>query len=401
MSDKIARVGVTARLLADALRIEPPEAEALEQALPVFRADLATDMVYEFPELEGVMARAYALAEGMSPAAADALLGGVLPRSHADDVPPSEAGAVLSVADRLDKIVGFFALGKRPSGSADPFALRRDGLAVARVAAAHGWNVPLMTLVETAAAAYRDGPVQVEDDVIAEATAFLWDRVASSLADLGASVQVVRAAVGGSATVIGAARRAALLRALMERPDFADLMALYKRAANLAKAAEPTADGKGAGRAEGQIGDRSGGRAEGAADGHDKAEELARDRAQDVDLETELPEDRVREDLFQEDEEAPLLAALPAARSGARALLAVVADRLPAWDLARPMASGVPGIEDAVADVVALKAPLDAFLDGVLVMADDKRVRRNRLAMLTAVVDVLRQLGALEELEGV
>lgn len=409
MSDKIARVGVTARLLADALTIEPAEAEALEQALPVFRADLATDMVYEFPELEGVMARAYALAEGMSPAAADALLGGVLPRSHADDVPPSEAGAVLSVADRLDKIVGFFALGKRPSGSADPFALRRDGLAVARVAAAHGWNVPLMTLVETAAAAYRDGPVQVEDDVIAEATAFLWDRVASSLADLGASVQVVRAAVGGSATVIGAARRAALLRALMERPDFADLMALYKRAANLAKAAEPTADGKGAGesagkgagRAEGQIGDRSGGRAEGAADGHDKAEELARDRAQDVDLETELPEDRVREDLFQEDEEAPLLAALPAARSGARALLAVVADRLPAWDLARPMASGVPGIEDAVADVVALKAPLDAFLDGVLVMADDKRVRRNRLAMLTAVVDVLRQLGALEELEGV
>src|SRR5690606_31212798 len=145
----------------------------------------------------------------------------------------TSAGAVLSVADRLDKLVGFFALGKRPSGSADPFALRRDAVAVARVAAAHGWRVPLATLVEAAASAYRDGPVHVGDDTIAEVTAFVWDRVGALLADLGAPVQVVRAAVGGSRTVIGAARRSALLRALMERPDFADLMALYKRAANL------------------------------------------------------------------------------------------------------------------------------------------------------------------------
>ncbi|MFO7544613.1 MAG: glycine--tRNA ligase subunit beta, partial [Trueperaceae bacterium] len=360
MADKTARVGAAAQLLVDALGVEPGEIEALERALPVFRADLATDMVYEFPELEGVMGRAYALAEGMSPAAADALLGGVLPRSHADDVPATAAGAVLSVADRLDKLVGFFALGKRPSGSADPFALRRDGVAVARIAAAHGWRVPLATLVEAAAAAYRDGPVQVGNDTIAEVTAFVWDRVGSLLVDLGAPVQVVRAAVGGSLAVIGAARRAALLRALMERPDFADLMALYKRAANLAKAAEPS---------------------EGAED-------------------ESLPEERVRDELFRESEEAPLLAALPAARSGAQALLSAVADQLPAWDLARAMASGLTGLDAAVGDVVSLKAPLDAFLDGVLVMDDDERVRRNRLAMLAAVVDVLRQLGALEELEG-
>jgi glycyl-tRNA synthetase beta chain len=360
MADKTARVGVAAQLLVDALGIEPGEAEALQRALPVFRADLATDMVYEFPELEGVMARAYALAEGLSPAAADALLGGVLPRSHADDVPATPAGAVLSVADRVDKLVGFFALGKRPSGSADPFALRRDAVAVARIAAAHGWRVPLATLVEAAAAAYRDGPVHVGDDTIAEVTAFVWDRVGALLVDLGAPVQVVRAAVGGSHTVIGAARRTALLRALMERPDFADLMALYKRAANLAKAAEPS----GAGEDEG------------------------------------LPEERLRDELFREAEEAPLLAALPAARSGAQALLTAVAVQLPAWDLARAMPSGLAGLDAAVADVVSLKAPLDAFLDGVLVMDEDEGVRRNRLALLSAVVDVLRQLGALAELEG-
>ena len=359
MADKTARVGTVARQIAEAVAIDPAETEALVEALPVFRADLASDMVYEFPELEGVMARAYALAEGMPAAAADALLGGVLPRSHVDDVPATPAGAVLSVADRLDKLVGFFALDKRPSGSADPFALRRDGLAVARVAAAHGWQVPVSVLVAAAAAGYRDGPAQVTEATERDVTAFVWDRVSSLLLEQGTAVPVVRAAVAGSRSVIGAARRTVLLRTLMERPDFADLMALYKRAANLAKAAEP---------------------ADVAGDGP--------------------PETRVRSEAFREPQEAPLLRALPDARAGAEALVATASHDLPAWDLARPAPAALAGLDEAVARVVNLKAPLDAFLDGVLVMAEDTAVRRNRLLLLTAVVDVLRHLGALEELEG-
>src|SRR5690606_29158986 len=107
-----------------------------------------------------------------------------------------------SVADRLDKLVGFFALGKRPTGSADPFGLRRDALAVLRVSAAAGWRVPLVTLVEAAAAAYRGSSVDVGSETQLDVVAFLWDRVAALLDDHGFSPQVARAAVGGSTTVM-------------------------------------------------------------------------------------------------------------------------------------------------------------------------------------------------------
>src|SRR5690606_40554940 len=134
--------------MADAFDLDGADREALRHALPLFRADLATDMVYEFPELEGVMARAYARAEGQPQAVADALLDGVLPKGTTHELPGTAAGAVLAVADRLDKLVGFFALDKRPTGSADPFGLRRDALAVVRISAAAGWPVALATLVE-------------------------------------------------------------------------------------------------------------------------------------------------------------------------------------------------------------------------------------------------------------
>jgi glycyl-tRNA synthetase beta chain len=94
----------------------------LEQALPIFRADLATQMVGELPELEGVMNRAYAQAEGYDSRVSQTLEEGVMPKGTHDPLPKSQLGAVLSVADRLDKLVGFFAINKRPSGSADPFA---------------------------------------------------------------------------------------------------------------------------------------------------------------------------------------------------------------------------------------------------------------------------------------
>ncbi len=349
MADKTERVGVTAGLLLDALGMDEGTRATVERALPVFRADLATEMVYEFPELEGVMARAYALAEGQPEEVADALLGGVSPRWHDDGVPATAAGAVLAVADRIDKLVGFFSLGKRPTGSADPFGLRRDGVAVARVVASRGWKLPLRTMVEAAAAAYGDSGVLVDGEVQREVLEFVWDRVASLLQEQ-ASVPVVRAAIRGSRSVIGAARRVQLLRSLAERDDFADLMALYKRAANLAAKAEQ-------------------------------------------------PEE-VSPALFREPPEQPLYDALPRARAGVQRLLAAAEEQLPVWDPREPLPEGLEGVGDASTEVVSLKAPLDAFLDGVLVMAEDPALRRNRLALLSEVVEVLRRLGALEELEG-
>ncbi len=364
MADKTARVGETVGQLLDALDLEQKEAYAATQALPIFRADLATEMIFEFPELEGVMARAYALAEGLPAATAEALLGGVSPRTHEDDVPATAAGAVLALADRVDKLIGFFALGKRPSGSADPFALRRDGLAVARVLNARGWPLRLTTLVEAGSAAYAAGPVTASTDVQQAVVEFVWDRVASLLLDNGAPVNVVRAAIQGSVTVIGAARRVELLKALMDLEEMPALMALYKRAANLAKGEAVPVDAHAFDHPEHKLG---------AA---------------------------VKPALFTEPQEAPLLAALPAAQRGADELLAAAKGQLPGWDLRDPAPRQLTGVADALQALIGIKAPLDEFLDGVLVMADDPDVRRNRLALLSEVVRLLRQLGDLEQLAG-
>ena len=292
MADKVGRTGTTALAIADVLGVSATERATLEAALPVFRADLATEMVAELPELEGTMARAYARAEGAPEEVASALEDGVLPRGPNDALPATRVGAVLAVADRLDKLVGFFALGKRPSGSADPFALRRDAIAVARVLAAQGWRLPLPRLIEAAGAAYADGPVEVTADTAAAVEAFVWDRVAGLLHDEGPTTNEVRAATVGSRSVIAAARRAHLLRALAadERPEareaFAGLLALYKRAANLAEKAEAGVP---------------------------------------------LP----ALEAFGEPAERALAEALPAARRSVEGLLAHVREHLPPWDLGR------------------------------------------------------------------
>ncbi len=351
MADKIARVGLGAASLADALELGENDREVLERALPLFRADLASEMVFEFPELEGTMARAYALAEGLPAGVADALRDGVLPRGQGGELPLTPAGAAIAVADRLDKLVGFFAIGKRPSGSADPFALRRDALAVARITTARGWTAPLALIVEAAAGAFQGAEVTVSSETQAEVVEFLWDRIQALLVDHGYSVPVVRAAVHGSATPLGAGRRAVLLAELVERAEFADLMALYKRAANLASKAPAFLDAPVRG-------------------------------------------------LFTEPQEAPLLDALPAAQDGVERLLDLVSDALPAFDIEDMPRPALGGLEEPLAAILALKAPLDAFLDGVLVMAEEKALRDNRLALLKAVVDALKRLGALEQLGG-
>jgi glycyl-tRNA synthetase beta chain len=280
----------------------------------------------------------------------------VLPRGPGDGLPATRIGAVLAVADRLDKLVGFFALGKRPSGSADPFALRRDAIAIARVLAAQGWRLPLARLIEATGEAYADGPVAVTDDLAAEVEAFVWDRVAGLLHEEGPTTNEVRAATAGSRSVIAAARRAHLLRALAadERPEareaFEGLLALYKRAANLAEKADPGATAP-------------------------------------------APE------AFGEPAERALAEALPAARRSVEGLLAHVRERLAPWDLGRGPAAPLTDVAGLATELLRLKAPLDAFLDGVLVMVDDAGVRRARLALLAEVAAVLRELGALEHLD--
>ncbi len=349
MADKVARTHTAALALADLLALSSPEKETLSGALPIYKADLATQMVDELPELEGVIGRAYALAEGQAQEVAEALESGVRPVNSGGPLPGSAVGAVLSLADRLDKLLGFFALGQRPSGSADPFGLRRDAVAVARILNAQGWRVGLSSIVSAAATAYEGDTPAVTEETVANVTAFVWDRVAGLLEQEGVPQALVRAVTADAPPVITASRRAHLLETLSREAEFESLLQLYKRAANLAK----------------QLGG-----------------------------ETEINPKR-----FSSPFEQPLYDAIPEAKGALEELLAAVRQELTPWDLgvgpAREL-TALPGLPD----ILALKAPLDAFLDNVLVMVDDNAVRRNRLALLDEVSGSLRELGRLEVLEG-
>jgi glycyl-tRNA synthetase beta chain len=228
--------------------------------------------------------------------------------------------------------------------------LRRDAVAVARVLAAQGWRVALDELVTAAAEGYQGSSVAVDAGTIDEVVAFVWDRVAALLAEEGLGTPTVRAAVLGSRAVIGAARRGHLLQDLAALPAFAEMLTLYKRAANLAERAP---------------------------------------RGVETDPK-----------LFAEPIEAELFAALPPARAGVERLLEAMHVQLPAWDLGTGPTGGVAGLDALAAEVLQLKAPLDAFLDGVMVMVEDEAVRANRLALLAAVAATPRELGALEHLSG-
>jgi len=348
MWDKAERVAKAALLLAPETPADPA---LVEEAGALVFADLATQMVYEFPELEGTMAKRYALAEGYPEPLAQALEDAPRPEGASGPLPLTHEGAVLSVADKADTLLGFFHLGKRPKGSADPFGLRRAAFALVRVLGAKGYPLSLSEVFEAASRAYRE-----EDYVIAakdreDAESFAWERLENLLVAAGLPVQSVRAARASGKSVYEVMLRAYLLRLLMYDPRFTDLFLLYKRAANLAREAGPEA----------------------------------------------TPE----EALLAEPEERALFAALPGLQAAVERLLELGATLLPPWDPAGPLPKVPPDrFAEVLSQLAAFKDTLDAFLDRVLVMVEDERLRQSRLGLLKGVRDALKHLGALEEIGG-
>jgi glycyl-tRNA synthetase beta chain len=230
--EKVERVRELARFLARETGALPEE--DAERAAFLSKADLVTGMVGEFPELQGVMGRHYALASGEKPEVADALLEAYLPRFAGDALPASELGAVLSVADRMDTIAAIFGIGLAPTGSEDPYALRRHTLAVVNILVERAWPIHLKSLVELAVATLGGRLARPADGLRAEILEFFRGRIENLHVSGGAPVDIVRAVLAaGFDRLPEVAGRIAALDALRTEADWGQLAVTFKRVANI------------------------------------------------------------------------------------------------------------------------------------------------------------------------
>ncbi|MBX2811128.1 MAG: glycine--tRNA ligase subunit beta [Myxococcales bacterium] len=200
------------------------------------KADLTTLMVFEFPELQGVMGSEYAKHDQEPADIVQAVRDHYLPRGADDELPEGMVGALIGLADRLDTLVGIFAVGKGPSGAADPFGLRRAALAVIRILRQREWHISLETVVDRALVLLGDRPKKVGSDVIDEVCSFFRARLKAALMSEGIPTDVAEAALAaGMDDMVDAAHRAHALARLRATTEFAPIAETFKRVANILK----------------------------------------------------------------------------------------------------------------------------------------------------------------------
>ncbi|MGF1543840.1 MAG: glycine--tRNA ligase subunit beta [Parvularculaceae bacterium] len=333
MGDKARRVAALAREIAPRVGADP---DAAAEAARLAKGDLVTGMVYEFPELQGVMGRYYAIEEGASDAVADAVRDHYKPLGQNDEPPTAPVSAAVALADKIDTLTAFWAVGKKPTGSGDPFALRRAALGVIATLTKAGVRLPLRSLIDRANALLKADADREAD--VDELLAFFGDRLGVFLREQGrrhdALAAVIRRSDGElEDDLVLLQTKLPALEAFLQTDDGGNLVAAHKRAANILK----------------------------GADVNGAAVDPAR---------------------FEAAEERALAEALDGAEADAGA--AVVDERF----------------DDAMAALAALRAPVDAFFAAVMVNADDAAVRANRLALLKRLTDATARVADLSKLEG-
>lgn len=354
--ERVARIAALARELAPLVGADP---DLAERAARLAKADLASQMVYEFPELQGVMGRYYAERAGEDPAVAAAAPEHYQPLGPSDAVPTAPVSVAVALADKLDTLTGFWAIDEKPTGSKDPFALRRAALGVIRLVLDNGVRLHLLDALlppirrnRAAMAALAPEGVEVPDlsndrverecalVLAGDLLAFLADRLKVYLRDQGIRHDVIDACfqLGGQDDLVLLVARVRALQAFLGTEDGANLLAGYKRAVNI----------------------------------------LTQEEKKDG-VEYSLdPDPRFTETL----EEGGLFAALDAAE-------AALAPALAAEDLAGAMAA-----------LAGLRGPIDAFFETTVVNAPSATVRRNRLCLLNRIRAVMNRVAVFSAVEG-
>jgi glycyl-tRNA synthetase beta chain len=252
LADRSRRLAWLAELLCRSLEIGAEAASAARRAAPLCKHDLVSQMVGEFPELQGVMGAKYLLAEGETRAVALAVLEHYQPRGAGDALPGSEAGALLALAERLELLLSIFARGERPSGSSDPYALRRAGNGLLQILWDRGWSLDLVALMAEATAHWQGllPALEIQPPALAaDLLDFLRQRLASLLEEEGFGADLVQAVAGESVALerllrdpADARARVELLRRLRREERLPLVQAVVQRASRLAEHADLATD---------------------------------------------------------------------------------------------------------------------------------------------------------------
>ena len=232
--DKVERIEILSSNILDALELSN-EKEDASRAAKLSKADLVTGMVFEFTELQGIMGREYAKVSGEKEVVSEAIFEHYLPRFAGDILPKTNCGAVLSIADKLDSIAGFFAIGIQPTGSQDPYALRRQALGILNIMMDRKIDVDLKVLVEAALNNYS-GLEFNQNEVVENIMEFFTDRIKNLFKEMGIRYDVIDAVLSTNISSISDIYvRAEKLNNWLSNDGLVEMLTAFNRVSTLAQ----------------------------------------------------------------------------------------------------------------------------------------------------------------------
>ncbi len=338
IADKVSRMQTLAAELAP--YIPGADVDRVRSAALLAKADLTTGMVGEFPELQGIMGRYYAMHEGEKQAVADAIAEHYAPLGPNDRCPTAPVSVAVALADKIDSLIGFFAIDEKPTGSKDPFALRRAALGVIRLIVENKLRMRLSEVFAVAHQLYGNQKAGFAALKPSELLDFFADRLKVALRESGVRHDLISAifALGGEDDLVRLLARVDALKSFLDSQDGANLLVAYRRASNIVRIEEKK-DGK-------------------------------------------TYNSGVDATLLRQDEEKALHRALATTgEAGARAL-------------------DSEDFTGAMGALAQLRLPVDAFFDKVTVNCDEAELRANRLRLLSEIRATLNRVADFSQIEG-
>ena len=362
VADKVERVAKLARWLVEEGIVKGADPDLAEQAARLAKADLVTEMVGEFPELQGLMGGYYARSEGLPDEVADAIRDHYKPVGQGDEVPTAPVTVAVSLADKLDTLLGFFQIDEKPTGSKDPFALRRAALGILRIILDNGLRVSTRALITAAA-----HPID-RADAGRDVATFLVERLKVQQREAGIRQDMIDAvvAVETDGDNVRMVERTRALQDFVETEDGVNLLAGYKRAANILK----------------------------KEDWHGMEGEIARTGEEDPLAMVDDPALKSVIDAKMAERHANALSYAP--EPAEKALI-------DALDAAEPKAEAAVAAEDfagAMAALASLRGPIDDFFEEVTVNDEEEIKRSARLDLLARFRGAVHKVADFSRIEG-